>query len=205
MPITSSSSGRSCCLRQVRCGARLWRHCGPFPFLPLRRLAWISVLIYLGAATHVAWDGLTHEGGWALRDDRPLSEVMVTVAGQPLHGVGLLQYGSSALGLGLIAWWSWQWYRRAPADCLPGDTAFMRRARAAIVGAMFAFAALTGVLCGLRYATSLVGPFRLMEFLRAGFIIGADAFLLALVLFAAAVHWLRGPWVGCLSRTSVRL
>ena len=92
----------------------LWRHCGPFSFLPLRRLAWISLLIYVGAATHVFWDGLTHEDGWALRDAPPVGTVMVTIAGQPLHWMGLLQYGSSALGLGLVAWWSWQWYRRAP-------------------------------------------------------------------------------------------
>ena len=71
------------------------------------------VLIYLGAVTHVFWDGFTHEDEWAFRDHPEMAAVMITVAGRDLHWVGLLQYGSSLLGLGLLAWWSWQWYRRA--------------------------------------------------------------------------------------------
>ena len=56
-----------------------------------------------------------------------------------LHWFGLLQYGSSLLGLGLLAWWSWQWYRRAPAGRVPAESAFLRRARPAIVAAIIVF------------------------------------------------------------------
>ena len=50
--------------------AKLWPYCGPFPLLPLRRLAWVATLIFLGAVTHVVWDGFTHEDGWACASTR---------------------------------------------------------------------------------------------------------------------------------------
>ena len=168
--------------------AKLWPYCGPFPLLPLRRLAWIAALIYLGAVTHVVWDGFTHENDWALREYPRLSAVMTTVAGQELHWVGLLQHGSSVLGLGLLAWWSWQWYRRAPAASAPADSEFFRQARLPIATAIIALAAGVGTLCGLSYACRLPGPFKLREFLASAFITGVDAFGLALLVFVVAVN-----------------
>ncbi len=113
---------------------------------------------------------------------------MITVAGHELHWCGLLQYGSSVLGLGLLAWWSWQWYRRAPAGCAPADSAFLRRARPAIAAAMVVFGAGNGVYCGLAYACKLPGPFDVREFLAAAFITGVDAFGLALLIFVTVVN-----------------
>ena len=164
--------------RPVR--AKLWPHCGPFPLLPLRRLAWICVLIYMGAVTHVAWDAVTHENA----DIPQIGGVMVTIAGRPLHWAGLLQYGSSLFGLGLLAWWSWQWYRRAPAGWAPADSEFLSRARPAIAAGMIAFAVGVGTFCGLNYACRLPGSFNVGEFCSAAFITGVDAFLLALVVLA---------------------
>ena len=87
--------------------ARLWKYCGPFPLLPLRRLIWVSLLIFLGAATHVVWDAFTHEDGWAVRDFPERNSVMMSVAGQHLHWVGLFQYGAAsgprAAGLVVVA------------------------------------------------------------------------------------------------------
>ena len=109
--------------RPVR--VKLWPHCGPYRLLPPRRVAWISTLIFLGAVTHVVWDGFTHEEGWAPRDYPQLKAVLITVAGHEVHCFGLLQYGSSLLGLGLLAWWSWQWYRRSPAGWAPTDSGLL--------------------------------------------------------------------------------
>ena len=134
--------------RPVR--AKLWPHCGPFPLWPLRRLAWVSALIFLGAVTHVVWDGFTHENDWALREYPQLGAVMITVAGQQLHWVGLLQYGSSVLGLGLLAWWSWQWYRQAPAGRVPDDSEFLWRARRATITAIIVLGPAWGLLAACR-------------------------------------------------------
>ncbi len=70
---------------------------------------------------------------------------MITVAGQDVYWFGFLQHGSSLFGLGLLAWWSWQWYRRAPAGRAPADSAFLRRARPAIAAAMIVFGAGVGI------------------------------------------------------------
>ena len=168
--------------------AKLWPLCGPYPLLPLRRLAWICVLIFLGAVTHVVWDGFTHENDWALRDCPQLKGVMITLAGHDLHWVGLLQYGSSLLGLGLLAWWSWQWYRRAPAACAPADSPFSQWARPAIAAAIIVFGAAVGTVSGLTYACNLPGRFDVREFLAAAFITGVDAFGVALLVFVAAAN-----------------
>jgi hypothetical protein len=166
---------------------RLWPYCGPFPLWPPRRLAWICWLILLGALTHVLWDSFTHEDGWALAGSPQMKTVLFTLAGQGLHPCGILQYGSSLLGTGLGAWWSWQWYRSAPAGRAPADSLFLRRARPAIATAMISCGLGVGIVCGLRYACRLPGTFSAHEFLEAAFITGADAFGLALLVAMALV------------------
>ena len=168
--------------------AKLWPHCGPFPLMPLGRLAWVSMLILLGAVTHVVWDSFTHDDGWAVRDYPLLKETIFTVASHEVHWFGLLQYASSALGLGLLAWWSWQWYRGAPAGYAPVDSGFLRRARPAIAAAIILFGAGVGIACGLNYSCKLPGRFDVREFLAAAFICGVDAFGLAFLVFVAAVN-----------------
>jgi hypothetical protein len=168
--------------------AKLWPYCRRFPLLPLRRLAWISLLIFFGAVTHVVWDGLTHEDGWALRDCPQILAANFTIAGHLLHGVGLLQYGSSVLGLGLLAGWSWQWYRSTPPGRAPADPVFLRRTRPAIATAIVVFGIMVGTLRGLNYACHLPGPFNTREFCAAAFLSGSDAFALALLVFVAAVN-----------------
>ena len=172
--------------RPVR--AKLWPHCGPFPLAPWRRLAWICTLIFLGAVTHVVWDGFTHDYGWAVRDYPQLTAVIITVAGLKVRWFDLLQYGSSLLGLGLLAWWSWQWYRRAPAGRVPADSAFLRRARLAIAAAMIVFGTGVGTVCGLAHACHCPGSFDVKGFFAAAFITGIDAFGFALLVFVAALN-----------------
>ena len=168
--------------RSVR--AKLWTHCGPFPLWPLRRLLWIAALILLGAITHVVWDGFTHENGLAVFDYLQMYAAMIAVAGQETYLFAVLQEASSLLGLGLLAWWSWQWYRTAPLGREPADPAFLKRARPAIAATMIIFAAGAGIVCGLGYAHDLQSPFNAV----AAFIAGVDAFGLALLIFAVVVN-----------------
>jgi len=167
--------------------AKLWPHCGSFPLLPLRRLAWICVLIFFGAVTHVVWDGFTHDTGWAVLAYPQITAATITIAGHRVYCYGLLQYASSVLGLGLLAWWSWQWYRRAPTVRVPADSAFLRRARPAIAAAMIVFGAGVGLVCGLTCSCTRPGPFNVHEFFAAAFIHGVHGFGLALLVFVAVV------------------
>ncbi|MEI8373772.1 MAG: DUF4184 family protein [Planctomycetota bacterium] len=168
--------------------AKLWPHCGHYPLLPLRRLVWIGTLIFLGAVTHVVWDGFTHEDSWAVHDYPQMKAVVVTIAGEEVHWAGFLQYASSLFGLGLLAWWSWQWYHLAPVGRESADSTFLWRAGPAIATAMIAFGAGVGIVCGLAHAANTPGPFSVREFFTAAFITGIDAFGLALLVFVAGVN-----------------
>ncbi|MFJ9522814.1 DUF4184 family protein [Kitasatospora sp. NPDC101801] len=59
---------------------------------------WFAVSAAIGAATHVGWDSFTHQGRAGVRAFPVLT---TELAGCPLYTV--LQYGSSAAGLALLA------------------------------------------------------------------------------------------------------
>ncbi len=170
--------------RPVR--ARLWPHCGPYSLLPLGRLAWIAVLIFLGGVTHVVWDSFTHDDGWVVVKF-PQMRTMLNVFGHRTSVFDSLQYGCSLLGLALVAWWSWQWYRSAKVGWAPADSPFMRRARPWIVAAMIATGAVGGAVGGLIWAYYRPGPFDLTECFMGAFITGVDAFGLALLIYVTVV------------------
>lgn len=61
----------------------------------------LAALIF-GAATHVFWDSFTHAGQWGVRQIPALAE-NYTIFGMSLAGYKLFQYGSSLLGLPILA------------------------------------------------------------------------------------------------------
>ncbi|MFD9129816.1 DUF4184 family protein [Kitasatospora sp. NPDC059571] len=63
----------------------------------------------IGAATHVGWDGFTHPGRFGVRLLPALQTV--SVLGRPLYAV--LQYGTSAIALAVLARWLLRELRRA--------------------------------------------------------------------------------------------
>jgi len=68
----------------------------------------------VGIATHLVWDALTHPDGWAVLRIAPLRHEY-----GPFTGYRWAQYGSSALGLLVLAVWGAAWVRRAPVHALP--------------------------------------------------------------------------------------
>jgi membrane-bound metal-dependent hydrolase YbcI (DUF457 family) len=69
--------------------------------------------LFVGAATHIAWDAFTHAGAPLVRVSRALRFHLVTISGYPLSVYGVLQHLSTTLGFALIALWIWRWVRRA--------------------------------------------------------------------------------------------
>jgi len=110
------------------------------PGLP--RVAWTWVLLSLcaGIATHLLWDGFTHEGYLQILDAR-------VAGGLYLHQI--LQHASTLLGTAFLA----VWLRRKLRATLPvtGAYALHDRIRLAVVAAMVGFpaAAFFGVLWAL--------------------------------------------------------
>lgn len=116
---------------------------------------WFAVSAAAGAGTHVVWDAFTHGGRWGVR---LLPVLDRTVLGHPLYYV--LQFGTSVLGLGVLAGYTARALRSAapagPAQKvrrmrLSGRT---RAAATAVVGA----AAAAGVVA--RLARWEGGPLR---------------------------------------------
>lgn len=94
------------------------RRCGrvarPGPAPSIRSAAAVSAAVVLGALTHVVWDAFTHHGRWGTRLLPWLNTTVLTLAGWPLRGYKLLQFGSAAVGLPLLGLLALAWLGRQP-------------------------------------------------------------------------------------------
>ncbi len=81
----------------------------------IRTLAWASLAVILGGATHLVWDSFTHGGSpvvWAL----PFLRIEIGQwHGHVIHLYWLLQHLSSVLGLAVLAAWAAVQLQRGPA------------------------------------------------------------------------------------------
>ena len=102
----------------------------------------VALAVMIGAATHVAWDALTHAGPLSSSIDA-LTATYPSPRG-PMAGYRYLQYASGAVGLALVLWAGF----RSPAT---GPTPRRQPALAALAPAVVFGGALLGV--GVRVAT----------------------------------------------------
>jgi hypothetical protein len=164
------------------------RAAGPFPFWPARRLAHISLLIALGAFTHIAWDSCTHGYTWTVRHVRVLDAVVFTAAGVDVRVHKVLQHASSLAGIGLLAFWSLRWFREnAPATWPPYEPAAAARRRHAILAAIVAAAVAGAWIAGFFAVRGRSGIAALSAFLVRGAVGGLTGGFLALLLFAVTL------------------
>lgn len=137
----------------------------------------------VGAFTHVFWDSFTHSyslqiWGWAWLDHEVFGVI---------RAFRLLQYGSSAVGLAIVAWWAWRALNRMEAAAVPDRLASSARARWAALGATAA-----GMVGGALVwplidepAPSLGLP-SVVTKVGAGTLVGLAVVLVA---YAALWHW----------------
>jgi hypothetical protein len=81
-----------------------------------------ALAVTAGAATHIVWDAFTHDGRWGTQLVPWLNTYALSVAGHPLPGYKLAQYGSTIVGLPILAVLAVAWLRRqtpVPLDSLP--------------------------------------------------------------------------------------
>jgi hypothetical protein len=104
----------------------------------------VSLAIVIGAATHVLWDSLTHEGrlGVVLL---PALDGVVTIGGRSFRVYKLLQYGCTLIGLPAGALILGLWLRRRPVRPLAMPPAWTAPARALIAGGHLAASAAAGL------------------------------------------------------------
>ena len=74
-----------------------------FAFWPVRRFAVLCAAIVVGSMTHVAWDSFTHQHGWLVQNVPSLSRLVLETKWGPIPLYKMLQHGSSAVGLAVLA------------------------------------------------------------------------------------------------------
>lgn len=74
----------------------------------------LGTAVVIGAFTHQIWDAFTHQGRWGT-DVVPLLNATVSFAGYEVPGYKLFQYGSTFVGLPLLAAVTMFSLNRAPA------------------------------------------------------------------------------------------
>jgi uncharacterized protein DUF4184 len=141
---------------------------GSFTCAGLPRVRWYAVIVslFVGALTHLVWDGLTHSNDHVD------------------HGHNWLQHVNTAVGTAILAWWIWHKLRRAPAAAPEAGLSPLGRTvtMAALVAAM-GIAAWWSLSAGANPA-DMSG---VRQMLRAA---GSDAVLgLSLVLFVYCALW----------------
>jgi len=89
-------------------------------------LALVVAALAIGVVSHIVWDEFTHEG-------RAGSALLPALGGQwgPWPGYRWLQYGSSVVGLAVLAAAALVWLRRSAADAAPVRRVLPTWARAA--------------------------------------------------------------------------
>jgi hypothetical protein len=75
----------------------------------------VALAVAIGAATHVVWDAFTHGGRWGTHLVPWLDSTVLTVGGYATPGYKVLQYGSTAVGLPLLAALAVVWVSGQPA------------------------------------------------------------------------------------------
>lgn len=85
--------------------------------LPASWRGWmrVAVSLVLGAATHLAWDGLAQTKGWFEAVFPSTAGMWFSVQGRGVDWYFALRHGSTVFGLALLAVWAgWQYRRAAP-------------------------------------------------------------------------------------------
>ncbi|HLK54143.1 MAG TPA: DUF4184 family protein [Candidatus Angelobacter sp.] len=126
----------------------------PFCWRGVKRFSLIVASLLLGAITHLAWDAFTHEHGLVVRNIPDMRTPLEEFGTQrPLYNV--LQHGSSLLGLALLAFWYWQWFKRTPPQPVPLHLQISEKTKQWIVGAILIFAACSAAICAYFRSDSL--------------------------------------------------
>ncbi|MFI6479129.1 DUF4184 family protein [Nonomuraea sp. NPDC050663] len=137
----------------------------------------------VGAFTHVFWDSFTHTysleiWGWTWLDHEVFGVIRV---------FRLLQYGSSVVGLAIVAWWAWRALNRMETAATPERLVLSRRARWTVLGSSAA-----GMVAGafvwpmIDEPTPWLGLPSVLTKVGAGTLVGL---MFVLVGYVALWHW----------------
>ncbi|MEE1811938.1 DUF4184 family protein [Streptomyces sp. BE133] len=110
---------------------------------------WFVLSAVIGSATHVVWDAFTHHDRWGVRLVPVLDR---SIGGLPVFQ--LVQYGSSAVALAVLAWFTASGLRRTGARPVPPSVPVLGRRGRWSAGVLLSVCLLLGVVhrCARWYA-----------------------------------------------------
>jgi hypothetical protein len=154
-----------------------------FRFRPISRFLLIALSAFVGIASHLIWDSLTHPGGWVVEHLSWFRDTNM-VWGHRITNYKLAQHGSTILGLVLLGLWFWNWYHKSPErnEVRP---VFGARTRIGVAIAMIAVAAIVGVV---RARAMGLNPHNVL-FAVNGMVTFISVTLMELLVFSLAMRW----------------
>jgi hypothetical protein len=160
---------------------------------PPWRMVPILLSLVLGALTHLGWDYVTHESVETVLpvENEPLGEFM----GYRPGWLNLFKHGSSILGLGVLGWFIWRWYRRTPPVYLVDSRSMRSSRRISAILAICCAATIAGAGAATRHFTGPLGFAAFRDALREGVIAAISAGALALLVYGL-LHRLTGGFGG---------
>lgn len=148
----------------------------------------LALAVIVGAATHVAWDSLTHNHGFVVQHWPLMQRLLFRIGGHSFHVYNTLQHASTVIGVACLLVAYRRWLRRTPAArdfrCDGRD-----RARYALLLACLAGAVAVAVPLAMSVAGKLSGPYSLNVLIVRSVIYATSGAVVALVL--AALWWSR--------------
>lgn len=113
----------------------------------------VTVALAVGSMSHVVWDWCTHGGTPITRHFPWTSEPLLTISGYTLYPYNVSQHFFSAVGLSLLAWWSWRWLKAQPEPAASFQAALSTKERVGIIAALILASCMVGVVVGLESAS----------------------------------------------------
>ena len=98
---------------------KLIQYSADFKFGGMKRFLIICISVFIGALTHVIWDGFTHERGWAVQRISLLSLTLLSTPFGEFKVYKSLQYAGHLFGLPLIIYFYYRWLKYSPATSAP--------------------------------------------------------------------------------------
>ena len=163
----------------------------PFTNQRIPRRPWRGVLLclFVGSATHLAWDSFTHEEGLMVEQFAGLQAQLFAIGAYPVRVFQLLQHASTLLGTAFVGWWAWRAFTRLPA-AEAQSAVFSPRTRFWVVTALLAASAGWAALDAALPAT--LDPVAVRGVLRSAGLDAAQALGLGVLAYCAATTWLLG-------------
>lgn len=165
-----------------------------FSFLSLAALMSMMLSLAIGAVTHMAWDGLTHRGGWAVMRALALQEPLFFLWGTGVPAYQALQHLSTLIGVVALAWVYARWLKREGFRVSLYGYARKHREehwRYQLLGVIAAVAVISASFSAVLNATPSPGKFLLDRFVFFFAVHSALAFAVLFTAAALGYQWQR--------------